>query len=108
MAIDATVLEERRPIREPEKAILDGTKPINRREDLFGLQQGDSITVYDGNNYGKLMLERQRLTYVGVSGEEMLFKSQNQSITRIQFSKGEIVSREGVVVLSKENGVYKF
>lgn len=92
-----------------DSAVLDGTEHINRREDLDNLQPGQAITVYDGHNYGELMSKRQKLTYLGKSGETVIFSNENLSAPReVRLSGKGIVSREGVVVLSKQNGEYKF
>ncbi|MEK6939311.1 MAG: hypothetical protein AABX31_01145 [Nanoarchaeota archaeon] len=111
MSIDATVLEERRPVKNPEEAVLKGTKYINKREDLDNLQQGDAITVFQGNNYGKLMLEREKLTYTGRTGNILTFYESVPSLTRqVQLSESDkdITSRDGVVILYHPEGIYTF
>lgn len=106
--IDATVLEEPRPIEKPEEAVLPGTRHINRREDLDNLQEGEAITVYQGYNYGELMSKREILTYMGKNGKTVTFHQPSGLIREVQLSDRDVISRDGVVVLSEQKGVYKF
>lgn|SRR3989344_6495112 len=109
-SIDAAVLEEPRSVKAPEEAVLDGTKHIHKREDLDNLQEGDVITIYQGYNYGELMSKREKFTYKSRNGKTVTFyENQSGLIKEVQLSSDkEIISRDGVVVLSEQNGMYKF